>query len=116
MSKEDAARKTLVDRYIWEMKAIAQDVSNKVDMGILEGEAAVNEYVSDLLKSHPRTQHPEKAAESLMCSHYREVGHSHETRLEKADGDWGALREDAYYAMGEDIFKNMQGPPRPSEG
>lgn len=109
MTKEDTARKTLVDRYNWEMKAIAQEVSNKVDMGILNGEDVVNEYVSDTLKSHPRTQQPERAAESLMCSPHREVGYSHDTRLEKADDDWCTLREDAYYAMGEDIFSHMQG-------
>jgi hypothetical protein len=113
MTKEpewEAARRVLRKRYEWEIDAIAQDIYNKLDMGILKM-ATIKSYLSNLLQSHPRVRELSLAAETHMVSRFGSPNRDDEVpsyldyeNVEKSP--W--MLYTAYCVMGVDVAAKLK--------
>jgi hypothetical protein len=63
----ERCRYSLKSRYKWEIQAIAEDVANKLQMGILINGIEVKQYLKELILSHPRIKALELSYETMMC-------------------------------------------------
>ena len=102
------ARDVLGKRYDWEVKALAQDIVNKIEMEILNDPTSIRSYISNLLQSHPRVKDVGRSAETLMVSKWREAGEDRgdiKEWLEAIDGNYHELQMMAYIAMGTDLYE-----------
>ena len=104
------ARQVLGVRYKWEIEALAQDVVNKLEMGILLSHGIVGSYLSNLIKTHPRTKSRSLAAETIMASGdsiWEPAGN--ELGIEDFPGtEDNGIQEQAYYTMVADILTELE--------
>lgn len=102
-----AARLVLTQRYKWELEAITQDIINKLEMEIINT-AGISSYLSNLLKSHPRTRSVSLACETLSVALQHDAATDVAVELvEEWEGD--DLCGRAYYRMSQDVFNELAG-------
>jgi len=97
------ARAVLRKRYEWEVKALTQDVLNKVEMEILGDAASVHSYISNLLQSHPRVKNRLRSAETLMAGGCAGIS---PRWLEVATFD-NELQQMAYKALAMSVYDEL---------
>lgn len=105
----ETARRTLRDRYRWEVAAIAEDVHNKVEMGVLRDGQEAMMYLSDQLAKHPRTREVNLASETLAFVHQLELPETDITTKSDDEPQTNKiLRNMAYHSMFAEVLDQLR--------
>jgi hypothetical protein len=99
-------RAQVVARYRWEVDALARDIRDKLEMGILTIER-VPAYLSDLLRAHPRLTDLDRSAETVWASPCTPKLLAASDKLAPLDVADSPVKMLAYSCMGWDVINTL---------